>query len=152
MSDPKETPTVSLDQFQALQAELETLRSQQAERDQQLALFARKTKLDARFTALRQQAEALRNGGKLTPAEFADLFTDASPDLEQFANTADGDAALTQFGASMSNLEFYLGRLEKFAKPIQFGLPTEGLPLESDNAEQFAKEFCDRQLPKIAYR
>ena len=152
MSDPKETPTVNLEEFQALRTELETLRSQQAERDQQLALFARKTKLDNRFTALRQQAEALRNGGKLTPAEFADLFTDASPDLEQFAKPADGEAALTQFEASLGNLEFYLGRLEKFAKPIQFGLPTEGLPLESDNAEQFAKEFCDRQLPKIAYR
>ena len=137
--------SIPLEQFQALEARL-------AEKERQIELFARRGKLDTRFATIRQTAEQLRDAGKLTPAEFNELFSNALPDLEKFASIEASVEALSQFEALLGHLDFYLERIGKRA-PIQFGMPTNGAAIESpDNAEKSAKAFCERHLPKISYR
>jgi hypothetical protein len=90
----------------------------------------------SRFSALKEKAIALRDQGKLKPAQFGELF-DSSPEAIQ-RYSAPGSTDLDK-------IEFALEQAEKYATPIQFGLPIDTPALDGD-PDQAAAEAADKFL------
>lgn len=150
--DMSETPTPEAPNREEFQSALDARDQQIAELQANLARFTRQSALATKFAGLRQKAEALRGQGKITPAEFNDTFNAPVPTLEKFSVATEADAALTAFEGELNGIEFYLNRIEKYATPVQFGMPVDGPPLESESAEEFAAKFVEKNLPRVSYR
>lgn len=108
---------LTAEEIKALQAENEALKAQLAEQEAAQAAIAA-------FSKLKDQAIALRDAGKLSPAEFKEMgFDDQAKMVALFGS--DRTAQLT--------LQVQLDTIQKFRQAVQFGSALSGQPLPEGN-------------------
>jgi len=136
MPDEIQTPPAQsapdAERFAALEAENRSLR-------EEVTALQNQNALNARFATLRDRATALRDSGRIDPAEFNEYFAPAA--VQQFSQP--NGAAL------LDKIEFWLERCAKKA-PAQFGLPTDP-QITSEQATTTADSFLEGYTPRTVY-
>jgi hypothetical protein len=137
MTQPDSTPepAFSAEQLQQLQQDNQALRDR-------LDQMQREQTASSRFSQLKERAIALRSAGKLTPAQFKELFEPSPDTIARFAKADNRD---------LDQLQFFLDQIDKYATPIQFGMPTTP-PLIPDQLTEEQTEAEARRLMNVAER
>jgi hypothetical protein len=127
--------------------ELEDLKRQLAEKDEEIAAMQRQQAITTRLSGLKEKATALVGDRKLSTANYEDLFSPAA--LKRY-----GD------GSELNSLDFYLKQVDKFATtPPTFSpetLASSPVPLpphERTEAEGTPKAdtFLEEYTPRRPY-
>lgn len=99
-------------QVAGLKARIQALEKQLADQQQLQATVAE-------YGVLREKGMSLRDGGKLTPADFTELFPDQQTAIALFASNP----------AELVALRIKLDTIEKYRKAVTFGSALGGQPL-----------------------